>query len=434
MAQFRTDVNKLDNSHLITRYEVGMLSDRLTPGESMLDAFGKLRVSPPVTLFDSMHRYQDNGKWSTTNTASGFITYRSNESAVDLIVKTAVNAEVVRETYRVFTYQPGKSLMIMNTFAMHDDNSKTGVRQRVGYFNSNNGVFLEKLGANVYLVLRSKTTGTVVETRVLQSNWNKDTFTSNSYSTQTGANFTAGLDVTKANIMWVDLEWLGVGDVRCGFVVDGIPIQAHVFHGENVNYSTYMTTATLPLRYEIKNTIATTSNSVLKQICSSVISEGGYERVTPMTVVRSTANVTISTSASFTPVLSVRLASDRLDAVLIPAKINFFPTSGDNFEVALIKNATLTGASYDTTSYTNIDVDKTATALTGGTMVSHEYVAATNQGVVPLNQPITGYNFEMQLGRTTGGVSDVLTLAARVIKNTGTGTGMGSLSFYDLTN
>jgi hypothetical protein len=433
VAQFRTDVSKLDNSHLITRYEVGMLSDKLTPSGTLVDAFGRMRVANPVTLFDSSHRYQDSGKWSTTNTASAFITHRSDESAVDLIVKTAVNAEVVRETYRVFTYQPGKSLMIMNTFAMHDDNSKTGVRQRVGYFNSNNGVFLEKLGANVYFVLRSKTTGTVVDTRVLQSNWNKDTFTSNSYSTQTGTNFTAGLDVTKANVMWIDLEWLGVGDVRCGFLVDGRPIPAHVFRNENVNYSAYMTTATLPLRYEIKNTIATTSNSVLKQICATVISEGGYERVSPMTVVRSTANTTVGHTL-FTPIMSIRLASDRLDSVIIPAQMNFLPTSADNFEVALIKNATLTGANYDTTTYASIDVDTTATALTGGTIVRHEYVVSSVLASAPLNQGTFLYNFELQLGRTTGGVSDVLTLAARAIKNSGTGTGMGSLSFYDLTN
>lgn len=407
-----------------------MLSDRLTPGGSTVDAFGKLRISQPYTLFDSSHRYQDNGKWSTTNTSSSFTTYQVNESVIDMTVKTAVNAEVIRETYRVFTYQPGKSMLNLNTFVMNDDSTKTGLRQRVGLFNSNNGVFLEKLGANLYFVLRSKTTGTVVDTRVLQSNWNKDTFTSNTYSTQTGINFTNGLDVTKANILWFDIEWLGAGDVRCGFVVDGLPVPAHVFHNENMNYSSYMTTASLPLRYEIKNTLATSSNSTLKQICSTVISEGGYEKVTPMTVVRSTSNTTISTAASFVPILSVRLASDRLDAVIVPAQMNFFPTSSDNFEVALIKNATLTGASYDTSTYANIDVDRSATAITGGTMVRHEYVAATNQGVVPLNQ-LTGYNFEMQLGRTMGGVSDVLTLAARVI--TGTGTCMGSLSFYDLT-
>jgi len=430
VAQFRTDTSKLDNSHLITRYEVGMLSDRLTPGGSMVDAFGKLRISQPYTLFDSSHRYQDNGKWSTTNTSSSFTTYQVNESVIDMTVKTAVNAEVVRETYRVFTYQPGKSMLNLNTFVMNDDSTKTGLRQRVGLFNSNNGVFLEKLGANLYFVLRSKTTGTVVDTRVLQSNWNKDTFTSNTYSTQTGINFTNGLDVTKVNILWFDIGGLGAGDVRCGFVVDGRPLQAHVFHNENMSYSSYMTTASLPLRYEIKNTLATSSNSTLKQISSSVISEGGYEKVTPMTVVRSTSNTTISTAASFVPILSVRLASDRLDAVIVPAQMNFFPTSSDNFEVALIKNATLTGESYDTSTYANIDVDRSATAMTGGTMVRHEYVAATNQSGVPLNK-LTDYNFEMQLGRTTGGVSDVLTLAARVL--TGTGTGMGSLSFYDLT-
>jgi len=154
---------------------------------------------------------------------------------------------------------------------------KEGLRQRIGYFGITggptagtpyNGVYLQQDGLTLSICLASGSLATT--TTVNQSQWNGDKFNGTGESSRT-------LDVTKGNIFWTDIEWLGVGDVRCGFFVDGKPVVAHTFHNDNVHPTTYMTTAVLPIRYEIENTTAQAAGSTLTQICSSVISEGGYE-------------------------------------------------------------------------------------------------------------------------------------------------------------
>ena len=369
MAQFRTDQHKLDFSNNKTRYEVFMLSDRLTGSGTITDAFGRLRVSEPLTLFDSQHRYQDNGKWFTANTAGSNTVHQTNESAIDLNVDTTSGSYVYRETGKVFAYQPGKSLLVMNTFAMNTP--KTNLRQRVGYFSTENGVFLENDGATTYLVLRSKASGTVVETRVAQADWNIDKFDGTGYSSQsTGIEHASGLNVARANIFWVDIEWLGVGDVRCGFVVDGKFVPAHIFHNDNINLSAYMTTACLPVRYEIQNTGTTASNSTMKQICSTVISEGGYtlsgkQRSVGIPL---SAPKDIPTAGTFTPIISIRLKASRLDAIVIPSNMSFVGiTNNTQYRYKVVVNPTLTGASWsDPGSTSSVEYDVSATSYTGG--------------------------------------------------------------------
>ena len=104
MAQFRTDLHKIDSGQVFTRYEVNMLSDRLSPSGTMTDAFGRLRISQPLTLFDSTHRFADNGLWATSNTAgNSSYSFSNNQSLITMTVGTTANAEVVRETTKVFS-------------------------------------------------------------------------------------------------------------------------------------------------------------------------------------------------------------------------------------------------------------------------------------------------------------------------------------------
>jgi hypothetical protein len=387
-----------------------------------LDAFGRVRISTPLTLFDSTNRYESDPHFDTSTSTGGSITHLPNESIVRMDVTTASGSEVVRQTYKVFPYQPGKSLLVLATFVMNT--AKTGLRQRVGYFNVQNGVYLQQNDTTVSFVLRSYTGGSVDESRaVTQANWNGDKLDGTGKSGYT-------LDLTKSQIMFVDIEWLGVGSVRCGFIIDGKFIIAHTFHNANTYNTVYMTTATLPVRYEITNTSATASASSLKQICSSVLSEGGYEQVAADSIIRRTTALS-SISTTFLPVLSLRIASDALGSVILPNRIAVVPASSDTFEVALIKNATLTGASYNTTDFLHVDYDITASALTGGTIVQADFVVSTNQSSGNLTAP-TGYNFDLQLGVSIAGVSDVYTLAIRTMSGSG-GSVYGSMSFYDLT-
>lgn len=387
-----------------------------------LDAFGRLRVANPYTLFDSQNRYQKDPQFSEALTGSATATYVANESSVDMAVTTASGDKAVRQSYRVFPYQPGKSLQVLATFVMNE--GKTNLRQRVGYFNTDNGVFFQVNGTTKSFVLRSYTSGTASDARTVdQADWNGDKLNG------TGASGIT-LDITKAQILYMDFEWLGVGSVRCGFVIDGTFIVCHTFNNANDIDKVYMTTAILPVRYEIENTAATASASTMTQICSSVISEGGYDQKAIPQWARRTTTLT-GVTTTFVPIVSIRLKSTSLGAVVIPSVYHAIPIGSTlDYEVVLIKNPTLTSASF-TSNSTNVEIDVTATALTGGTIVDLDYVSGSNQGSGVVS---TGdsYNFDLQLGASLAGVSDIYTVAARTIS--GTDNIIGSMSYYDLTD
>jgi len=388
------------------------------------DAFGRLRVSQPYTLFDSQNRYAADAQFDTATTGTGTTTYNTNESSLDMTVTAGGAGSVVRQTFRSFPYQPGKGLLVLATFVM-DGSSNVNLTQRVGYFNTQNGVFFQRVDGTNSFVLRSYVTGSVSDARTVnQTDWNGDKLDGTGASGYT-------LDSSKAQILWMDFEWLGVGSVRCGFIINGEYIICHTFTNANEITATYMTTATLPVRYEITSTSAIAAT--LKQICSSVVSEGGYEQYSVGHIARrTTALATINTT--FKPLVSIRLASGRGGAVVIPGRIQVLPTTSQNYEVAMVKNPTLTGASWTAVpTDSNVEYDVTATAVTGGSIIQTDYVSSSGSGgITPLLDP-AGYNWAFQPGMSLAGVSDIITIQIRTVSGATTGDAVGSLSFWDLT-
>lgn len=346
------------------------------------DAFGRQRVSNPLTLFDSSHRYRDNGLWNTSAASGGSTTFRANEGLVDLDVTTTSGSRVYRETTKVFSYQPGKSLLVLNTFVMGA--AKTGLRQRVGYFGADNGMFLELDGSTLSFVERSLSTGIVTETRVTQANWNVDKLNGSGPSTLT-------LDISKAQILWMDVEWLGLGSVRMGFVIDGRFIPCHVFHHANLLTTTYITTASLPLRYEIENTSGTTSNSTLKQVCSTVISEGGYELrgLQQAIEIPIGAPKDLTTAGTYYPVISIRLKTspNRLDAIVILTALSIMGiTNNANYNWRVIATGTTTGGTWVSAGVdSGVEYNLTGTSFTGGRILASGFLNGANQGSTPVD-------------------------------------------------
>ncbi len=410
----------------ITSYpEVVRIADNgntVSIGGTNTDAFGRIRVSQPYTLFDSQNRYTQDTQYDTAVTGTGSVTYRTNESANDMAVTAGGVGSAIRQTYRSFPYQPGKGLLILATFAM-DASTSANLTQRVGYFNTQNGVFFQRTGTTNSFTLRSYVTGSVSDARKTdQSAWNGDKLDGTGPSGLT-------LDSSKAQILWMDFEWLGVGSVRCGFIIGGEYVLCHTFTNANETTTTYMTTAILPLRYEIVSTAAVAAT--MKQICSSVMSEGGYDAQSAnYTAARSTERSTFSNT--FIPLISIRLVSGRSGAVVLVKLAQALPTVTQNYEVVLLKNATLTGASWASTVSTNVDYDETATALSGGVVVAQDYVTSTSQGRSAARVD-AGYNWDLQIGATIAGVSDVYTLAIRTLDATPNGDAWGAISFFDLT-
>jgi len=391
-------------------------------GGTNVDAFGRVRVSQPYTLFDSQNRYAADTQYNTAVTGTGATAYQVNESAINMNVTAGGVGSVVRQTYRRFPYQPGKSLLVLATFCM-DGSQSLNLTQRVGYFDTANGVFFQRIDGTNSFVLRSSVTGSVSDVRSIpQSSWNGDKLDGTGASGYT-------LDSAKSQILWMDFEWLGVGSVRCGFIINGEYIVCNTFTNANEITATYMTTAILPVRYEITSTAAVAAT--LKQICSSVMSEGGYDAQSADYTARRTAKLT-GFSTTFVPLVSIRLASGRDGAVVIVKQAQSLPTVTQNYEVVLYKNATLTGPSWATSVSSNVDYDETATAMTGGTIVAQDYVTSTSQGRSAARVD-AGYNWDLQLGSSIAGVSDIYTLAIRTLDPTPTGDAWGALSFFDLT-
>lgn len=394
-----------------------LFNDKVGFKDNAIDAFNRLKTSNPFTLFDSQHRYASNDKWDTFGVTGGTATFLLNESVVNLTVGVTAGAKVTRETKRIFPYQPGKSLLVLNTFAFNTP--KENLRQRVGYFGLTggatfgtpyNGIYLEQNGLTLSINLASGSLNQI--TTINQSSWNGDKFDGSGISGRT-------LDVSKGNIFWMDIEWLGVGDVRTGFFVDGKPVIAHIFHNDNVNPTTYMTTASLPIRYELENTATTASSSTMKQICSSVQSEGGYEGFARRyNVTKNGSNPTVLTTQDIQyPMISLRLNSNRLDSAVVPSNLSVVleqtgSNKPDTVQYRILLNPTLTGGTWSTHFNGNVDYNITATAVTGGTDIIGGYISSS--GVLDINT-INDFNF--QLGRSQTGVSDTFVLTMTPIND-----------------
>jgi hypothetical protein len=332
------------------------------------DAFGRQRVAAPFTLFDSFHRFQDNQKNNTYTASGGNTSFDSNAGCVNLNVSGSNGSLVYRETQRVFAYQPGKSLLIMQTFCMNP--AKDNLRQRIGYFGDYNGFYLQLTGSQLSLVKRSSVTGSLVETTVNQQNWNVDTLGA-------GALNPSGitLDITKTQILWTDMEWLGVGSVRMGFVIDGAFVLCHQFNHANVIGTTpYITTACLPTRKEIENLSETGSSSAMCIICETVISEGGYELRGDHRAIAMTLDSPYNTGTpanTIRPLITIRLKSTRLDAIVLPKSFGIMPVDNLTGRWYLIEAGTTSGGSG---TWINAGIDSSveykmdATTITGGTV------------------------------------------------------------------
>lgn len=394
-----------------------------------LDAFGRLRVSQPQTLFDSQQRFALDRSFVSNTASGGTVTFIPTQSSANLSVTTASGSYAARESRYVFKYQPGKSQLAMMTFVMAPK-STSNLIQQVGYYGTDNGYFLQ-LSDDLYICERSNVTGTVTHSNVAQSSWNGDKLN--------GAGASGlSLDITKTQIFFIDMEWLGVGSVRTGFVINGQFIVAHTFQHANIYSTAYITTACLPIRYEIRNLNGSAPASNLTQICSTVVSEAGYNE--PLTLFSNLVTFTTLTvgSAAWVPLISICLNSTRLDAITQIKQIDFVLTTSDTLQWALWSNVSasdLTGESFSTPPNNgSVLIDKSATALSitncwqvASGLITNSVGGSSSASLLELG------NYFSQIGRDSfSKTSDIFTLA--VIRGTGSSTcsGYALLSWQEL--
>ena len=295
--------------------------------ENTMDAFGRLRATEPFTLLDIRFPGQTNGTQNylsnnllVCNDICGNFTV-TNGSAKLILQGTGIGW-YISQSRKFCTYQPGKSLLFMASgILMPCDVNFTayvpGYTGRIGYYanntyyNSNNNTPYNGLyyqydasGASICIV----NNGSVQKT--LQSNWNIDQMDGTGPS---GLN----LQFNKAQLFAIDIEWLGVGRLRFGFFAYGKIQYCHQVTNVNTLIAPYTGNINLPIRYELFNTsVVTATPAYMTQICSTVISEGGYNPIgLPFSTNTGTTGITLPSNATETPILILR-ASQKTTANL----------------------------------------------------------------------------------------------------------------------
>ena len=275
------------------------MSHLYSPFKPENDAFGRLRTSDPYTIGDYKHLYSIDPDFVDINVGTGStIIFDQNNAAAILNSGISTNGLCIHQTRRYHHYMPGKSQLIYSSFIFGE--SQQNVFKRTGYFDDRDGIFFEQDSDGILnFVIRSFVSGEAIDRKVPQSEWNKDKLDGSGPSG-------FSLDITKSQLFFTDFEWLGVGRVRCGFSIDGVNIIAHEFYNSNNLDTVYMSNPNLPVRCEIKNTGPQIGiGGSFFQICSTVMSEGGYteagrefSHVSPLRVVGVGSTV---------PVISIRL-------------------------------------------------------------------------------------------------------------------------------
>lgn len=395
------------------------------------DAFNRMRVSNPLTLFDSSHRYRDNNLWSSLTAVNGTYAFNQNQGLVEMTVNNLSGSSVIRETTKTFSYQSGKSLLVMNTFVMAP--SATNLRQRVGYFGQDNGIYVQLDDDTISFVERSLVNGSPSsETIVPLSDWNGDKLDGSGSSG-------LKIDITKAQIFWMDIEWLGVGTVRCGFIINGVFILCHSFHHANLIPSTYITTASLPLRYEIVNKDNTNGSHTLKQVCSTVISEGGYELrgLQQAVSIPINAPITFASANVFYPIISLKLKTspNRLDAIVILTALSLLGDGdGKKYNWRVVASGTTAGGTWvDAGPDSSVEYNITGTSFSGGRILASGFLSSNNQSS-PSVDILKEALFSFQLERNSFTKTPYeLTLIAAVNSSSGTTGLLASMDWEEIS-
>lgn len=234
-----------------------------------LDAFSRLRVSNPLILHNSQLTYDLAPiiYEQITNGTGATVTHDStNRQALMTFASTPTGGKSYMQSYEYLPYQPGRSQLIFVTFNMIAAVANT--LKFAGYSDGVNGIEFQLNGTTKqFTVYSGSTAGT--ET-VAQSSWNLDKLDG------TGASGIT-LDITKTQILVIDIQALYVGRVRIGFDIGGEVVYAHEFKHSNLIAYPYIQSANLPVRCGMtcSGTVSTTMNF----ICSAVISEGGSDDI-----------------------------------------------------------------------------------------------------------------------------------------------------------
>jgi hypothetical protein len=241
-----------------------------------------------------------------------------------------------------------KSQQIAVTFNFQSQVANT--TKFAGYSDGTNGIEFRNNGiTNQVVILSSTSNGNEI---INQADWNIDKLDGTGTSGIT-------LDITKTQILIIDIQALYVGRVRIGFDIDGEVVYCHEFLHSNLSVHPYVQSANLPVRCGM--TCTGTVSTTMKFICSAVISEGGSEdiNVYGYTFQQDTGAVSVGTGGthllSLRPRLTFNSIANRTRVAYIDVEI--FNSGNQPIKWELCVGQAITG----TTTFNNVNATYSST-------------------------------------------------------------------------
>ncbi len=354
---------------------------------SNLDAFKRVRVSNPVNEFTSEFEYNKHPLFYEEITAvNGTVAHKAEFSSAQLDVTTDNGSIAGMQTYEYFRYQPGKSLMIAQTFIMPE--RQVGTTMQAGYFDDENGFFFQIKDNVAYMVRRSKTSGSVVDEEIPQSSWNGDKFDGNGDSG-------IRLDFTKTQQLRIDLQWLSNGRIRMCWDINGAVVLAHEFLIANKISAPSTVTANLPVRWLMTNTSAPAAAKTMYATCVSVATEGGdqTELGHPFTfgngaTTRAVGNATPVPVCSLRPATALNSITNRVKMRV--ESISIISSDDVFWRVVYLPDSITTVSWQSPVSHSSVETDIAGTAIVNGISIRGGFVAgATGSSSGAGREPFT---------------------------------------------
>ena len=358
-------------------------------------------VGQDVIFFNTFQYGKETDVWDERIVGVGTTTFNVNASNIVMQVGSTAGSKVIRQTKNVMRYIPGRGATL--AFAIRLDTPQVGIRRRFGLFDDNNGVFFEDNGGTYSYVIRSSVTGIVTETRVFRDEWNGEKFDGNGWTGVTA-------DPTKQQMISINYEWYGAGIIQFAWLMKNETIASHTFENSNTNPGVWCSTPFLPIRVEIENVTGVAGTHYIYQGSNSLIQEGEPEKLgTLVSIANTIVGTTMSDADTFYPIVSIRLKSTQLSAVMILRSLQAATNDNTNVYWKLIENATNTGGTWanhpDPNSFMQYNITESGT--TGGTTLLNGFVVGGGAALINIDDKAT-----LQLGRSgIGTISDTYTLA-----------------------
>jgi len=375
-----------------------------------IDAFGRARVSQVTTQFDAKQLHDNLRLFIDEETIGTGAAAHSTTEARSQLTTAATSDVVILQTKQRFNYQSGKSQLVFMTF----DNfqAETNITKRIGYFSSStstpftadlDGLFLESDGDVSINIYKS---GTLTE-QTDQSSWNIDPLDGSGESGIT-------VDWQDSQILIIDFEWLGVGRVRWGLVIDGLIVYFHESNHANSTQGVYMSSPNQPLRWELRQSGA--GSGTFNVICSSVNSEGSLNKLGKILSENlGTTHVNANSTSNKYALLGLRLQTAKVDTLVDLINYSILSTTSDDQLIEVWLNPTVAGTfTFNSVTNSSVQVAKGAAdgsnTVTGGTLLYSRYITA--QDATPVN-----LQSSIRLGMAIDGTLDEIVITCNPLSN-----------------